>query len=232
MKKEIIMFLFLIISISFLFSMNDKINGLTDELNNKLSGVWVPDKKYSNFVKKFPWGYSKFNSRWATVLNLSSNTNAFYYDSPSNIGINFPIISINELSNNKYKIILDLENTEIENDKKNYVLIKWLSNNKIKIDEAPIFFQDGEFYRIGGPNIPFNDYYTPSVNKLRLREGSNLTSKKIRLLKKGEKLVILNKYGKEDVIDGIKGTWVLIESVENNDRGWCFDAYLEAYNGK
>jgi len=32
--------------------------------------------------------------------------------------------------------------------------------------------------------------------------------------------------GKEETINGVKGSWVKVRT-ESGDTGWCFDAYLE-----
>lgn len=69
------------------------------------------------------------------------------------------------------------------------------------------------------------EYYTPTINNLRFREGSNLKTKVIRLLRKGEKLIVLLK-SKKQTIDGIEGCWVKVKT-ESGETGWCFDGYLE-----
>jgi hypothetical protein len=63
------------------------------------------------------------------------------------------------------------------------------------------------------------------VENLRVRELSNATSKVVGALKKGESVEVISP-DKEDVINSIKGNWVLIKTM-NNELGYCFDGYLE-----
>jgi hypothetical protein len=71
-------------------------------------------------------------------------------------------------------------------------------------------------------------YFTPKVEKLRLRETQDQNGKIIRMLFKGEKLEVLVK-GKGETISGIKGNWVKV-ILGDGISGWCFDGYLEEVN--
>jgi hypothetical protein len=71
-------------------------------------------------------------------------------------------------------------------------------------------------------------YISPIVNNLRLRKTPSLKGEIIELLKKGEKLTIIE-IGKEEIINKVYGRWVKIIK-ENNIYGWCFDAYLKLIN--
>jgi hypothetical protein len=70
-----------------------------------------------------------------------------------------------------------------------------------------------------------NYSYEVRVNNLRLRETPSLDGKIIRLLKEGEIIVLIEKNGKEELIQGDKGFWVKVKT-KQNETGWCFDAYL------
>ena len=75
-----------------------------------------------------------------------------------------------------------------------------------------------------------NSFFTPSVSNLRLRETPDLNGKFIRSLNQNEKLELIEK-GKEETINGTKGTWVKVKT-EKGEVGWCFDAYLEEVKKK
>lgn len=65
--------------------------------------------------------------------------------------------------------------------------------------------------------------YVNSKNGLNLREKPTIDSNIIITIPNREKLEII-KYNKEDIINGIKGRWVKINSGEN--VGWVFSGYL------
>jgi len=71
-----------------------------------------------------------------------------------------------------------------------------------------------------------NLYFIP--NNLNLREGEGVTYNRIKLLKIGEKVNLIE-IGKQDIIDGKKSYWV---KVRTNDgiTGWCFGGYLDYWN--
>jgi hypothetical protein len=71
------------------------------------------------------------------------------------------------------------------------------------------------------------DYYTPTIDNLRFREGPSVDSRVIRMFNENEKLMILEK-GKTESINNVTGTWVKVKT-EKNEIGWCFDAYLMPY---
>jgi hypothetical protein len=66
--------------------------------------------------------------------------------------------------------------------------------------------------------------FIPSIPNLRLRDAEK-TGNVIRLLKDKEKFKLVE-MGQEDEINGIKGSWVKVKSLDNNDEGWCFNGYL------
>jgi hypothetical protein len=70
-------------------------------------------------------------------------------------------------------------------------------------------------------------FYTPTINNLRLREGPNLDSKTIRLLRLGEKLEVTARAHSQK-IDDVRGTWVRVKT-QSGEVGWCFDAYLKKW---
>lgn len=68
------------------------------------------------------------------------------------------------------------------------------------------------------------DYYTPTVDVLRLRDAPGLKGKIIGSIKKGEKVSLLM-HVLQDVVDGKKGDWVKVKT-EIGEIGYCFDGYL------
>ncbi len=72
-----------------------------------------------------------------------------------------------------------------------------------------------------------NISYEVNTDNLRFRESPTIDGKLIRMLKKGEMLEFIES-GKEDTINGIKGTWIKVKT-EQGEVGWCFDAYLTKF---
>ncbi len=68
------------------------------------------------------------------------------------------------------------------------------------------------------------NYYTTTIDDYKLRETPDANGNVIRAIVKGEKLKLLEK-GDEATVDGIKGTWVKLET-EKGETGWCLDSYL------
>jgi hypothetical protein len=72
-------------------------------------------------------------------------------------------------------------------------------------------------------------YFKPKLDKLRLREYDTFypsQGKFIRFLDSNEKLLLITKLGNEEIIDGKKGYWYVIET-QKNERGTCFSAFLD-----
>lgn len=74
----------------------------------------------------------------------------------------------------------------------------------------------------------YKNLYTATVNTdaLRLREGSELSSKVVGRVVNGDILYVLNRYAKEAEIDGISDYWCLVYSKEKG-FGYCFGGYLD-----
>ncbi len=72
-----------------------------------------------------------------------------------------------------------------------------------------------------------DQYLTPSTSDLRLRTEPSTKGKMIRLLRKGEKLVLVEK-GNSETVGGSQGNWVKVQTT-GNETGWCFDRFLENY---
>ena len=128
----------------------------------------------------------------------------------------------------KYFQVKKLDTDQLDKEKRK-IEIKILGDKKIELITKTSFLENGIFYKVGGPDLKFNYYFTSTVNKLRLRDKPNLNGNFIKYLNKGDKLVILTSLEEVVEINGVKGTWVKVET-EKGEIGWCFDAYLEPYN--
>ncbi len=72
-----------------------------------------------------------------------------------------------------------------------------------------------------------DQHITPSAPDLRLRTEPSTKAKMIRLLRKGEKLALVEK-GNTETVGGSQGSWVKVRT-SGNETGWCFDRFLESY---
>ncbi len=89
-----------------------------------------------------------------------------------------------------------------------------------------VFILSGLNLHINSENQSNNNliYYISVVDCLRFRKSPGLNGENIRSLKKSDKLKLIEK-GKEETINGLKGNWIKVQAVDNQE-GWCFDPYL------
>ena len=70
----------------------------------------------------------------------------------------------------------------------------------------------------------YSEIVTPIIDNLRLRDGDTKTSNIIGYVEK-RPYSILQK-GKNEVIDGVSGTWIRIKPFLQNRIGWAFSGYM------
>jgi hypothetical protein len=182
----------------------------------KIIGVWNPnDREYRGIAKDYYWGLSKYTTN-VSVTFLTNKNNELYILSP---GFVIDVISINKIDENIYELFCYVE------DRKKSISIELLGNNEIKIINGFLYFDEEIYKKIGGPNIPFNDYYISKNKLLVLKNEPSQDSSNALKVQHGEKLLIIE-YGQRESINNIEGYWLKVKN-ENGSVGWCFDAYLE-----
>lgn len=223
MVKKIVV-IFLMLQFSFILAKNNNFV-LSQETYFALTGLWDCNGfDSSNYGKSnFSWGKSFYSPDAFLVIDLGKK----YPEILTTGGLGGFRVTRIDKKNNQY----DIEILFRDNNK--YVIqLILLSSNEFYIvpayflDEIPFFAKDyGEkkiYKKIDGP---LKKYYCPIVEDLLMRESYGINFKVLRVLKKDEKLIILEQ-GEGDVISGRRGNWVKILT-DKNEIGWCFDAYLE-----
>lgn len=198
---------------------------VTQEMYLKLCGVWETSKD-DDFDSKetLSWGEADINTNYSTIIDLGGDNPLFY---TGGMGT-FKITNIKKISEEKFSIeILFRDNKKyaldiyyVEKDIIRFNEMKWFSEIKFLWSG---YGEKNLYYRHSKPRIQF---YQPKVKNLRLRVSESEKSEVIRLLDVKEKLLII-KTGKKEKIKNINGNWVKVIS-DNNDIGWCFNAYLES----
>lgn len=220
--------------------------GLTQEIYSKLCGIWDigVQKTYKRKVKvcedthtymmacqQMSWGKAEIQVNVSTMIDLGE-------DKPniSWAGGGVWIKKITKNGEQSYTILARFSrnsynyNDFIERDFKVYF-----------VDDERIIFPKMEWFKefpilpqgYGKETIytktdgPVIKYFKPKIINLRLRSEPFSNGKIIRMMTKEDKLLIMVK-GKNDTIEGVKGNWVRVLT-DQNEIGWCFDAYLQNY---
>jgi hypothetical protein len=157
--------------------------------------------------KKFVWENAP-DLRWEIEREKAKELNPI----KANLIMNVKA-SVFKLDN---KFVLDKYEITIVDPRQNDVLYNYIVYKEKKIKALFIPKVD---------TITNEKIFIPTIPNLRLRDQEK-TGNVIRLLKENEKLKIVE-MGQDDEINGIKGSWVKIKSLDGNEEGWCFNGYLK-----
>ncbi|MBN2572696.1 MAG: SH3 domain-containing protein [Ignavibacteriales bacterium] len=229
MKLKIILNFFLFYSILIICAVDYyNVNGLPKEISDNLYGVWVKDLNNANFyTDKFSWGYSHVDPINGFILFDFSKSKQFL-DIQSDLGGALTILDSKKINPKSYLIFI--ESKELS-DKQKQIIITFLNDRTIEIKPNSIFFMKGTFYKSGGPDILYNDYYMPNVINLELKKNNFIESETLKILKSDEKVVILDnlKDQKNLFNDKTKTYWIYIETLDGL-KGYCLDNQLKKFN--
>jgi hypothetical protein len=75
------------------------------------------------------------------------------------------------------------------------------------------------------PGYPRHEIYKTEA-ALRMRETAALSSGVITTIPKDSQVKVIEE-GAVQIIDGIAARWVKVETIKDNQRGWCFAGYLQ-----
>lgn len=194
--------------------------GITQEIYIALCGVWDTRRVYDT-MEQLSWGKSKTAVNGSTIIDLGAEPPTFFTGA---MGIS----EIKNVYKEKDKYVIRI----LFRDGNNYNLeIQLINKDVIVFNEMKWFKQvrlldkygkTNKYIKIDGPKIK---YYRPKINNLRLRSEQSTDSKIIKILHTQDKLLLL-KTGKEEVLKGVKGTWIKIIT-DQNEIGWCFNSYVE-----
>lgn len=164
-------------------------------------------------IYNFKFNHEIFNECSITFTDIWNSTGI-------KLSVNMLRDKFNELQQNyRGKLyIYDL----LENVIKNVEILKYDKNVYIK--------ENTEIYEREKPvksEKPPDKYYVTIKDNVELKEGPFEEDKTIRLLKKGEQLILIDPldYG-ENISYGQAGTWKMVKT-KKGEIGFCFDIFLE-----
>jgi hypothetical protein len=207
-----------------------EVKGLSKEITDILYGVWVNDiNKSKLYVDKFSWGFSYTDVMNGYISFDFSNSKQILFAVFGQC-IDFKIISGEKINSESYRIFIESDRLYPEQKE---IKITILNKNKIQIQikSNALFSNEGIFYKSGGPDIVFYDFYTPKSNELKLFKQTSEDSSIIKLIKKDEKLVIYYKSRDFIEINNQKVYWLSVSTLEDED-GFCLESDLEKLNSE
>jgi hypothetical protein len=216
-------------------------HGLTQDLYEKLCGVWdigVPktfkrkvqickdSNTYGVACGSYSWGTAEIEVNVSLIIDLGA-------DEPYILFPGMGQASIKKISKNGQKYYLirlrhhrdrterELGISFVDDEKIIFPLMKWFKEFPLLING---YGKETVYTKTDGP---FIKYFKPKVANLRLRLEPSSKGKIIRTLTKEDKLLILKKGAMESIVD-VKGVWVRVLTGKD-EIGWCFDYYLESF---
>ncbi len=215
--------LILIISIFIGFISCAEQNG--NDIYYTLCGVWDHHPNFKKTETKYSWGKAvEVMVQGSLIIELGDKVQ--YIQGPIR---GCPIVAAKKIGDKRYSLTIafpdkneyDLIINLNENDSIWFEKMDWFSKAKF----IGRYGKDNPYYKISGPEKKDNPYYKTTVDDLRFRAAPGEDGIFLRMLKKGERLNLLQK-GPKETIDGVEGTWVQVHT-DKGEIGWCFDAYLE-----
>jgi hypothetical protein len=201
--KQVIILIVIINSISILYGQNIDYSNFKELTYNEALGDFIDGNSSQNYVNE---GFYKSKAHFIKITNSTGRRECLIMT--GGYVLSFDIdshISTNNIEPGDVIIV--------------YYHCFWSSRTFSKTVIKKID-KTNENFIIG------NLYFIPE--NLNLREGAGITYNRIKLLKIGEKVNLIE-IGKQDIIDGKKSYWV---KVKTNDgiTGWCFGGYLDYWN--
>lgn len=182
--------------------------------------------QHNSKIRNNDYSFNEFVADWAT--GWSSDVIAYNFN-PNIEGIEVCIIStINSWHSLDAKQVLDIPENDFANklSKENQDIQKFYSLYRNIIQSISPINKDGIIIKSGYSfeTEHYSEIVTPIIDNLRLRDNDSKKSTIIGYVEK-RPYSILQK-GKNEVIDGISGTWIRIKPFLRNKIGWAFSGYM------